>query len=221
MIKAVIFDLDGVLVDTEKIQMNALMRVLKKFKIAPNINEVRKYEGALSEELLEDVLKKRGIIGADVKKLAEERRKLALTLISKHNITVFKGARKLISEFKKLNLKIVVATAANRKRSELILSKTKLDKSIDLLITGSDISKGKPNPEIFLLAAKRLKVYPKECLVIEDSKNGVEAAKSAEMLCVAKDAGTKQNLAKADIVIKSLIEIDTNNLINRFNKILY
>lgn len=220
MIKAVIFDLDGVLVDTEKIQMHALLRVLKKFKIAPNIEEVRKYEGALLEELLEDILKKRGVIEVDVKKLAEERRKFALTLISKHNITVFEGAHKLIADFKKLNLKIVVATAANRKRSELILSKTRLDKSIDLLITGSDVSKGKPDPEIFLLVAKKLKVYPKECLVIEDSENGVEAAKAAGMFCVAKDNGAKENHTKADLVVGSLSEINANNLINRFNKIL-
>lgn len=221
MIKAVIFDLDGVLVNTEKVQMKALLLVLKKFNIRPSINEIRKYEGSLTEELLKGILKERKIIGIDVKKLANERRKLALKLIKKEGVIVHEGVLQLLSKIKDLNLKIAVATAASRPRAELILAKTGINKCIDVFITGSDVNKGKPDPEIFLLTAKKLKIDPKECIVIEDAEKGIEAAKSAGMFCVAKDDGTGQYLKKADIIIKSLAELDVNRLVNTVDKTLY
>ena len=216
MIKAIIFDLDGVLVDAEKIQTKALLVVLSKFKVVPSINEIRKYEGALTEELIKALLGNRGIETSSIKQLAEKRRKLALRLINSEGVGISEGAMQLLSRIKNLNLKIAVATAASRTRAELILEKTGIGKYVDILVTGSDVGKGKPNPEIFLLAAKRLKVYPSECLVIEDSENGVVAAKSAGMFCVAKDSGTKQNLAKADRVVKSLSKINVVSLMNQF-----
>ncbi len=88
MIKAVIIDLDGVLVNTEEVQRRALLNVLHKLNIRPSIDEVRKYEGALTEELLKGILKERKIVGVNVKKLAEERRKSVLKLINSEGVEV-------------------------------------------------------------------------------------------------------------------------------------
>lgn len=218
MIKAIIFDLDGVLVNTEKVQRDALLNVLNKLNIHPSMDETRKYEGALTEELLKGILKKRKIIGVNVKKLAEERRRLALRLINSEGVEVHEGIMQLLPKIKNLNLKIAVATAASRPRAELVLEKTGINKYINVLITGSDVSKGKPDSEIFLLAAKLLGVDPNECIVIEDAEKGIIAARSAGMCCIAKDDGTKKNLSKADFVIKSFLGQDINRLIKRVDK---
>ncbi|PIQ92359.1 MAG: hypothetical protein COV69_02845 [Parcubacteria group bacterium CG11_big_fil_rev_8_21_14_0_20_39_14] len=73
------------------------------------------------------------------------------------------------------------------KRAELVLSKTSFDKNVDIIVTGDEVKKGKPDPEIFLVAVNKLKVKLEEIIVIEDAASGVRAAKSVGMLCIAKD----------------------------------
>lgn len=102
-----------------------------------------------------------------------------------------------------------LASSNNKNAVDAIVKKFQLDKYLKFIISGEEVSKGKPNPEIFLTAAKKMNVKPSECLVIEDATNGITAAKSAGMKCIGLKSSNSgnQDLSKADLVINNFNEL--------------
>ncbi|HEB13690.1 MAG TPA: HAD family phosphatase [candidate division CPR3 bacterium] len=214
MIKAFIFDSDGVLVDTEAVNEQAYFEVVQKAGITPlTSEEYKEYSGLTGREFLQRVLEKRGV-DKDPASLAKEKTRRAIELLSQKDIPVFEGVRELLSALKDRGLKIGVATSASKERAQMIFSETGLGKAVDVIVTGGDIRHGKPNPEIFLLAAERLQIQPEEVIVIEDATAGVEAAKTAGMFCIGKDNHVGQDLTKADLIVESLTELDLDQLLS-------
>lgn len=214
MIKAFIFDSDGVLVDTEAVNEQAYLEVVQKAGITPlTPEEYKEHSGLTGREFFQRVLERRGV-DKDPTPLAKEKTRIAIELLSQKDIPVFEGVRELLSALKNRGLKIGIATSASKERAQMIFSKTGLKKEVDVIVTGDDIRHGKPNPEIFLLAAERLQVRPEAVIVIEDTAAGVEAAKTAGMFCIGKDNKVGQNLTKADLVVESLTELNLNQLLS-------
>lgn len=108
------------------------------------------------------------------------------------------------------NVKLVLATSASRKDTEIIINMFALNKYFTSIISGDCVDNGKPAPDIFLYAAEVINVKSKECIVIEDSKNGIDAAKKAGMKCVGyKNLNSgDQDLSCADLIIESFKEIN-------------
>ena len=113
-------------------------------------------------------------------------------------------------------MKTALATSAAEERMKIILQMTGLEYQFDTVISAASIKNSKPDPEIFLTAAKKMSIKPEDCLVIEDSINGVKAAKNAGMKCIGFDRNGEQDLSDADILINSFYENNIVHVINYF-----
>ncbi|MEM4554229.1 MAG: HAD family phosphatase [Candidatus Anstonellaceae archaeon] len=200
-IKAVIFDLDGVVVDSERAHLESFNRFLAQFGIKIDQKRWRKnYTGIGSVKIFEDICKRHGL-KQDIKKLVQGRAKIYLGYIKKHGLPAIKGFKDFHSFLEKQGIKTIVASGGHKKHIQASLASIGLKMKFVGL---EDVSHPKPNPEIFLLAAKKLKVQPQECLVIEDSLSGIKAAKAAGMKVVALSTTlpSVQLKGKADAVFK-------------------
>jgi len=124
----------------------------------------------------------------------------------------------LMASLRNIGCKLALASSNNEKAVEAVKNKFGLAKYIEVFINGTAVSKGKPHPEIFLTAAKLLGLKPEDCLVIEDSRNGVQAAKAAGMRCIGfqnKNSG-EQDLSEADLIVSSYKDLTIETLRNLF-----
>jgi HAD superfamily hydrolase (TIGR01509 family) len=132
------------------------------------------------------------------------------------NIKPFPGAIRLLNAIKKGNFKLGLVSSAPKDNIDLVLSEFNLNNIFDCVVFGQEVSEGKPSPQIYLLAAKKLEVIPKDCVVIEDSPQGVKAAKIAGMRCLAiTNTHPQKKLEEADRIVNSLENVDLITLLIR------
>ncbi|MEX2007280.1 MAG: HAD family phosphatase, partial [Candidatus Levyibacteriota bacterium] len=184
--KAVIFDKDGVLMLTEPLYHRAYQGALDHFGAIGlyDWDTHRKRNGMPATETYFFLRKKYKVKASLPDFLAEFRKRYKKFMMSEE-LEVPEGVRELLSALKKADIKVAIATSGHRESTAMTLEKTRLSEEFGTIITSDDVAKGKPDPEIFLLAAERLGVSPKECLVIGDSINDVLGAKSAGMKVIA------------------------------------
>lgn len=214
MIKAIIFDMDGVLIDSVKYLYEAFNIALGKYGVHIREENVKKYLGKPMREKIEmwkeDYNMKEDI---DITEFSEEVFELEMELL-KENLEENASLINLIKSFKENNLKLAVATSSPKSRAERILELIDLKNKFEVIITDEDFENSKPNPEIFITAAEKLNVDAKDCIVVEDSVNGIEAAKNAGMKAVAlltKFHGRK-DFNNADLIIDSLTELNVEKI---------
>lgn len=207
MIKACIFDLDGVLVDTAHYHFLSWKRLAKEFdyELTEEINEQLK--GVSRMKSLEVVLKHAHVSLTEEKKheLAERKNKWFTEYV--YNMKpeeLYPGVKELFSELKKDNIRIALASSS--KNAKTIIEILGIDREFEAMVDGNMIVNSKPHPEIFLLAAKKLGLDPADCMVFEDAEAGVEAALAAGMKCVG--IGSQVQLKKANRVVKSIAEFN-------------
>jgi len=184
MTTAVLFDMDGVLVDSEPIINAAAIRALAEFGITAQPEDFEPFVGAGEDRYVGGVAELHG--QTYVPQMKHRTYDWYLKLLPKMG-KAFPGARDLVEHLHRLRIKIAVASSADQIKVEANLQ-TVLQVPLDrfaALVTGEDVFRRKPYPDIFLEAARRLAVPPEECCVVEDAVNGVEAAKAAGMRCVA------------------------------------
>lgn len=206
MIKAVIFDMDGVIIDSEPIESLSWEKILIGYGKKPIISEwglVHK----VGTKSIDFVLGKHGLIEKE-EIIRDKKRKIFIDLVLR-NLILMPGFLELFKRFKKEKLKIAVASNRHEEHVLLIMDKLGIKTSLDAIAGFGPKIKTKPAPDIFLKAAKKLKIDPKYCLVIEDSEPGVTAAKAARMQVIAVPSKyTKhQDFSGADKIVKSLSEI--------------
>ncbi|MEM0359984.1 MAG: HAD family phosphatase [Candidatus Diapherotrites archaeon] len=208
-LKLLIFDFDGVLADTAQLHLKSEQEIFATVGLKISKGELAGFFGMKVSEFIKEVLKKYKI-KADWKKLMQKKYKVLKELVKEKGIQPLPGAKDLALKAKKSGIKIAVASGSRKKFVLPLLKKMGLQKTFDLVLCADDVKKGKPNPEIFLKCAKRLKVKPSECLVLEDAENGVVAAKRAGMKAIALKTSYsgKQDFSNADKIVKSLQEID-------------
>lgn len=214
--KGAIFDLDGVMVNTVPIHFKAWKRMFneygKKFTLQDykeKVDGILRIDGgrAILTDLSQD----------ELIKATDKKQRYFLDNLKKNKIPVFSTTIKLMKELKRNGIKIAVISSS--KNLPYILKKTGLSKLVNTEVNGNDITKGKPHPQIFLMAAKNIGINPGNCAVFEDAVLGVRAAKRAKMLCIGIDRhNDPQRLKEADIVVKDLKEINYNKLISLFRR---
>ena len=203
--KGIIFDVDGLLVDTEKLHIMAWEEVFKDKKINLSERDYEKGIGIDDREFLE-MMKKEGKIPSfySIGDLCKEKKEKLLRLVEKVEINVFEGVKEVL---KYLSGKVQMAVATNSEREYVIkiLEKTGIKRFFKFIISRNDVKNPKPAPEIYLLAAEKMGLAPEKCIVFEDSETGIEAAKRAGMFCIGVvTTQSPDKLKKADVVIEKL-----------------
>jgi len=219
MIKAVIFDMDGLMIDSEKIQSKAFETLISIYKKKPILNTLGIIQtiGMTSKENWKR-LKIKHNIDENLEKLINERRIIYEKLLSS-NIKPMPGLIKLLKLLQNHNLKMAIASSSNLNIINLVLSNLQIKKYFQVITSGDEVKRSKPHPEIFLKTAKKINIDPKDCLVLEDSQLGVEAAIKAGMkvIAVPNKYTIKHNFSGADLIVNSLNENKIINYILLYN----
>lgn len=209
MIKGVIFDLDGVLVSTDEMHFRAWKRLADELGIQEFTKEDNKLQKGVSRlESLEVVLRKGNkFFTMEEKEIyAELKNRYYIDMLKELNEdAILKDVKETLTMLREKGILIGVGSVS--KNTPMILEKTGLIQWIDEVSCGLDIKNSKPDPEVFLVAAKKLGLTPKTCLVVEDSAAGVIAAKAAGMRALG--VGPERSLLKADYQSETLLS-DTN-----------
>ncbi len=204
-IKAVIFDLDGTLIDSEENYYLADKKLLAEYGIDFSKEMKKKYIGRSNLEIM-TLLKAKYNIAESVETLVNKKDELYLQL-AKEQLVVFPEMKHLLIQLKKKNYSIAVASGSSLKIIDTILTMLDLKQYFDLFVSAEEVKHGKPEPDIFIETANRLGVLAKHILVLEDSSFGVIAARKANMYCVGIPYICEQPLADgfymADILFQN------------------
>ena len=207
MIKGIIFDLDGVLVSTDEMHYLAWKRLADELEITGfNREDNRRQRGVSRMASLEVVLEKSDKTYTEEEKaeLAERKNGYYLELLKDmDNSAVLAGVTDALEVLKRKNLLLAVGSAS--KNAPLILEKTGLLPFLNQVSCGLDTTKSKPDPEVFLVAARKLQLDPAQCLVVEDAAAGIEAAKAGGMRSLG--VGPFFDALGADFAAPSLGEV--------------
>ncbi len=211
--KACIFDLDGVIVDTAKYHFMAWQRLARELGISITVADNERLKGVGRLESLDIILEIRGVrLPQEEKvKLANKKNDWFVEYIqAMKKEEIFAGTRELLACLKKHNVKLGLASSS--KNAKTVLGKIELEDDFDTVVDGTMIEFTKPHPEIFLKAAARLGISPDACVVMEDAEAGVAAALSAGMKCVG--IGSMAQLGKAHTVRANIAQLDYETLNN-------
>lgn len=217
MIKAVIFDHDGVIVNTEYLISKAWEYIIRKHNKKPILTEEGLFhtQGLKARDNWKQLREKYGIEDSDFELSFQDRTNYYLKLLEK-NAKPVPGLLILLKILKKENIKMAIASNALKIAIDTVVKHLKIKDFFNIIVNAENLKRGKPFPDIFLLAAEKLKVSPKDCLVIEDTAIGVEAAKNAGMKAIAVPTiyTKNQDFSKADLIVNSLKEIKWSTIQN-------
>lgn len=206
--EAVIFDVDGVLTDSEPLHLDAANRVLESFNARLSEEENQALLG-LDEKTFWQKMIERFQLAEEPKALAD-RRVLEVLRLIREGILPLPGVPEFITGLIMRGLLLATASSSPRVVVEAILEELGIERTFRSVICGDDVEEGKPAPHIFLKAAAALDVPPEECMVIEDSPNGILAARRAGMFVVAVENQYNRglDLRAADRVFSGLNRFD-------------
>lgn len=216
MIKACIFDLDGVIVDTAHYHFLAWKRLATELDIDLTPADNEKLKGVSRIDSLKIILSlgNKVLPAARMEELANRKNRWFVEYVEAMKPEeIFPGVKDLIATLRKQSLKIALASSS--KNAGRVVELLGVAGLFDAMVDGTMITHSKPDPEIFLQAAQRLGVDPRYCLVFEDAEAGVEAALRAGMRCVG--VGSPEQLGKADLVVKRTADFAPSDL-TRFEK---
>jgi HAD superfamily hydrolase (TIGR01509 family) len=209
-----IFDVDGVIANTEPINARVTIRVLEDML---GVKGVRPEDfsagiGRGAERYIQAAADVRAVklTEEQLKAAAQLRERYLIKAMQEEPLPAFPGVLELINgALQRRDFRLAIATSATLELSRAILESAKVPYERMIYVTGSEVKNKKPHPELFLLAAERMGIRPANCVVIEDAPNGIQAAKAAGAKCIAvTNSTTADNLSDADLICDSLEQID-------------
>lgn len=212
MIKGIIFDMDGVISDTQKLHSRLESKLLNRYgiKITP-LEITTKYSGVKTKDFFEELLKKQ-TKKYDLDLLMKEKW-TQMEMFARKNVDAIDGSIGLIKQLYSTKFPLTVASASNLNYVKTVLKTLRVIDYFSYIVGGNMVTKGKPNPESFLLAASKIKIPPENCLVIEDGISGMQAAITGGMKCIGlvKD---KNKIYPTKNLVLSLSEITPDYINN-------
>jgi|ETN01SMinimDraft_4_1059930.scaffolds.fasta_scaffold03177_8 HAD superfamily hydrolase (TIGR01509 family) len=216
--KAVIFDMDGVIVYTLDHHYAAWKDLLAERNINFSRNEFNNMIGQSSQAFIQS-LRLKGLKGGE-KRLVEEKDKRYLQKFKEKAPPLVDGFLPILEDIKDIDLKTAIATSEPMEIMNATIIEYGLLNKFDEFVTSDDVKNLKPDPEIYSLTSQKLNVSPQNCIVFEDSPSGVKSAKKAEMYCIALTTSYSKNELKkagADKIITNFTEINLGDILDALN----
>ena len=215
MMQGVIFDFDGVLLDTSNQLYQGYKKIFKHFNIDYEKERFNENYGLKTKEHFKKILSENNIGTSDeeLDKLVVER-DIFYKQICNEDLKLLPGAQKLLDELKNKNIKLGLASSTSRGNLNFFLPKLGLQTYFDHIIGGDEVTRGKPHPDIYLTICDRLNIEPSYCVGIEDTDKGINALKNANMKAVAVTLTNRKqyDLSKTDLIIRSLEELNWSKI---------
>lgn len=207
MIDSVIFDMDGVLLDSIPQHREAFTEVFRENGVEISVDDFIEVSGMTTPDIIRNIAEKHGK-RIDVERMSEEKDRKAIEKISA-DMKIFDGVHEVIENLKSNGFRIGFASSSDRSVIGHFMEKGGLKGMFDSVVMGIDLHRSKPDPEVFLLAAERMGSKPETSAVVEDARNGIIAAKRAGMKCVAvrSDFIRPEDIRKADVIVGSIKEL--------------
>ena len=208
--RAFIFDMDGVIYDSEPIHAKAKKQVLAECGISISDERLATFVGRSSRDFYGTMVEENPQCQLSWQELAQRKHALYKRLLAEDDsVQVMPGIKELLEHIRAVGYPIGLGSSSIMEMIELVLNRFDLKDFFSVLVSGNDLPKSKPDPLIFLTVAQRLAVSPEICTVVEDATAGVTAAKAAGMYCIGYENPNSgpQNLSKADIIVNSHYDI--------------
>ena len=208
MLKAILFDMDGVIIDSEPLHALAAVNAMEKFGIAITIDFCYSFIGSTAKHMLE-VIKEKWQLSATIEELMRANDEAKKELLQNEGYPAILGIHALMQALRHEGYKIAIASSSPREEILETVKRQQLTEFVQEIVSGMQVAHPKPAPDIFLAAAKALDVLPSECLVIEDSSNGLRAAKAAGIsrLAFHNPNSGNQDLSIANCIVESFEEV--------------
>ncbi len=207
--KAFIFDMDGVIVDTQKTHTEALVRTFAHYGADVPAEELAAFAGTKRGTAIRNVIERRGL-NLPVDALCDLKDRLFDGMIAEMDLVPIDGIPELLRALRSAGVRTAIASSSGEAFISLVVDRLGIRPYFDALISGQNLPESKPNPAIYRLAAETLDVRPEEAVVLEDAAMGVAAAKGAGMRCIGfrNPSSGAQDLSAADFVVDDIRAID-------------
>jgi HAD superfamily hydrolase (TIGR01509 family) len=218
MFQAVIFDMDGVLIDSEPLHFKVDELVLRQLQIDEGKHYLERFVGYTNPAMWK-IIRDEHQIENSIDDLIDLQMRIKLDYLDKSKYAAIDGVLDLLKNLRAKKIPLAIASSSPRVFIEAVVEKIQVSDYFNTWISGEEVQESKPAPDVFLKAAELLGVQPMNCLVIEDSKSGTIAAKSAGMKCVGyKNPNSgNQDLSCADLIVGDFNEISLTTLENLFS----
>ena len=205
-LKAILFDHDGTLVDSEVTHFQLWKEVLNKHKVELSEQDYKDSHSGTPTPKNSEILVEKYKLNITPQALAEEKEKVTHEFLTHNTFALMPDSLATIQHFHKMGLKLGVVTGAGRFGIKSTLQGHQLEQYFDVITTGEDVANSKPDPAVYLLAMEHLGVKPNECVAIEDTENGIRSAIAAGLVCCAvrNDYSAGHDLSIATVVFNSM-----------------
>lgn len=209
MKKAFIFDMDGVIIDSEPIHFDIDVQTMEYLGIPISPQELERFVGMTNPDMWR-ILKQEYNIAKPVEEIIDYQLSSKIKAVRALELAPIAGIMELISNLKKLGMKLGIASSSPRVFINEVLMKFQIGQYFDCVVSGEEVANGKPAPDIYVEAARQLGVHASECIVLEDSSNGIKAAQAANMRCIGfiNPNSGNQDVTFADVIISKISEIN-------------
>jgi HAD superfamily hydrolase (TIGR01509 family) len=216
-LQAVIFDMDGVIIDSEELWFRVGESLLSIYGIDYTEELRKKIMGMGSRETME-LIKRTYSIEDSVGCLLEQRDRIVLKVFNENIIPLIPNAVEFIKMVSGNGYKTALASSSPQELIDLVINRLGLAGYFSAIVSGDRAERGKPYPDIYLLTAKELEVDNRGCLVLEDSPNGVKAAKNAGMKCIGITTNaSREELREADLLVDSYGDLSIEKMMALFS----